>query len=277
MDSRPKCDVLALMAPCSRNRNSRKEKHFGSREMKKSISAPPNCAAHKQPDQAGEPDTMLRISDQDRHRALLEIFEIGARAENVPTVLEALLYCRENDVRAPTWLLEATFDLVTSLMRADDKKRGPGGNRLARCRQDMKHFIRWDFFHEVRRMQKKFSRKVKSKNPGKERHRPEYVAHWRAVHAVLGTSVDSARRAVSKILVGTAAAGSEEAIAKSVYIVSYSEPGRFLIPNPKVLEALFGLHIAPDRTWILERLGAPEPEAKSGKSLAPPTGTKAGK
>jgi hypothetical protein len=172
------------------------------------------------------------------HFRNLHFYKVATRAGNLSATMDALLYCQKNDLKAPAWLLMASFDLLAVAIRGGDKKKGPGGNLLARYQQDMKHFVRLSTVDEVREKQKDFAEKVRFAKIAKNKVDPEDAVYWKNMHAALGKNLESAREVASKLLVGTAAAGSEETIASSLKLVRAAKPGRFKLPSEPVLRAL---------------------------------------
>jgi len=69
-------------------------------------------------------------------------------------VAAALHYCDEHDLDAPRWLIRAASELVFALLRNEkSKKRGRACGIVARYRQDMIDFERWERVCEVREKQ----------------------------------------------------------------------------------------------------------------------------
>lgn len=195
---------------------------------------------------------------EDLHARDLMMFEIASKAGNITATLDALLYCRQRKVGAPGWLLEAAFDLAVSAIVGEDRKKGPGGNHLARYRQDLKHLVRHYTVEEVRSQQKEVAKNIRW---AETRQKPDlaYLVDRRAMRAAIGKSVEHARIAASKLLAGTAAAGGEEAIASSCKKMRSAPPGRYKLPDERVLDKL-GLAIPTTQKGVYEALGLPLPK-----------------
>jgi hypothetical protein len=82
----------------------------------------------------------------------LEIYRIMFHKEL--GVASALHYCAEHGVTAPPWLVQAASEILFVLLRNDKtKKRGRSAGIVARYRQDMIDFERWDLVRQVREKQ----------------------------------------------------------------------------------------------------------------------------
>jgi hypothetical protein len=91
-------------------------------------------------------------SIEDLDAAKLETYRRMFHAEL--GVAAALHYCTEHDLDAPRWLITAATELIFALLRNEkSKKRGRACGIVARYRQDMIDFERWERVREVREMQ----------------------------------------------------------------------------------------------------------------------------
>src|SRR4051794_40050665 len=76
-------------------------------------------------------------------------------------VLAALDYCVEYNVHQPPWLSKAARDLLCdAIVKPKSTKRGRASGYLARFRQDMIDFARWDTVNWVRNNQEEIRRQV---------------------------------------------------------------------------------------------------------------------
>ena len=84
-------------------------------------------------------------------------FEAG----NIGALLSAIHYCRSDNLTAPQWLLDASYDLLVEAIRhVKFGKPGRARSPFARFRQDMIHFARSDTVQEVREKQKEIREEV---------------------------------------------------------------------------------------------------------------------
>src|SRR5260221_5618 len=66
-------------------------------------------------------------------------------------------YCLTHDINVPAWLTRSSIELECALLRCGKpKRRGRTANSVARHRQDMRHFERWDAVCEIREKQNEF-------------------------------------------------------------------------------------------------------------------------
>ena len=73
----------------------------------------------------------------------------------------ALHYCNEHRLNVPPWLLKAALDAHCALLRGDKpKKRGRAASLVARFRQDIIAYARWDAVCECREKQKEIRQQV---------------------------------------------------------------------------------------------------------------------
>src|ERR1043165_2106140 len=73
----------------------------------------------------------------------------------------AIHYCRTHRLPAPEWLIDGAGNLLFSLLRhAKQGKRGRASGAVARYRQDMIDYARWDTVREVREKQAEIREQV---------------------------------------------------------------------------------------------------------------------
>ena len=101
-------------------------------------------------------------SIEELHETQLDDFETMSRSGVAVAIPAALHYCAEYGLSAPAWLVSASADLLCITLRSDTRrKRGRAARLVARYRQDMVHFARWDEICVAREQQKIFSKQVK--------------------------------------------------------------------------------------------------------------------
>ena len=161
------------------------------------------------------PFRSLAELDAQRLRYFEKMLEAGAMV----AVPAALHYCEENQVAVPPWLLKATTELLCDLLKREKSvRRGRSCGSVARYRQDMIDFTRWDCVLEVRRYQ------VELKDCMAMLHdRPDIPANIRVdrekMHAWVGSTFDRAYECASMMLRGSQAFGSPEAMKRSYHQV----------------------------------------------------------
>ncbi len=76
-------------------------------------------------------------------------------------VAAALDYCSEHQICSPEWLVTAAAEVMCDLLKRErPTRRGRAGSSIARYRQDIIDFDRWDTVLEVLRNQKKLVQEV---------------------------------------------------------------------------------------------------------------------
>src|SRR5262249_46483840 len=128
----------------------------------------------------------------------------------------ALHYCLEHDIAPPRWVAEAALLLLCDLLKREkSKRRGRAGGSVARYRQDMIDFLRWNEVDVLRNEQQR-SKRLMSEYPVcpaprlKQTYDSEVEkAKW------LGTSAKRLYECVSEVIEQTEAFGSAESIKRS--------------------------------------------------------------
>ena len=174
-------------------------------------------------------------------------FEAG----NFGAVLAAIRWCRRHDLTAPPWLLDASHALIVEAIRhIKSGKPGRAGNPLARLRQDMIHFARWDTVQMLREKQKETAAEVAGLR--KLKSDPSVVLKERDVIVIeeeekklqwLGRSWEMAYRCASAALRGTDSfAGPDAMKASYLKVQKLSEDPkqalRFRLVDPYTMQQL---------------------------------------
>src|SRR5436190_20532610 len=93
------------------------------------------------------------------HAERLECFRVSWHREL--GVAAALDYCAKHGLEAPRWVVEqAPALLCNALRRSGPKNRGRACNPIARYRQDMIDYERWDAVRDIRAKQKEIRKEV---------------------------------------------------------------------------------------------------------------------
>jgi hypothetical protein len=70
-------------------------------------------------------------------------------------------YCVTHDIEVPVWLTKDSIELECANLRpGKPKRRGRTANPVARHRQDMRHYERWDAVCEIEEKQKEFRTEI---------------------------------------------------------------------------------------------------------------------
>ncbi len=167
-------------------------------------------------------------------------------AEVVVAVPAALHYCDEYGLRAPAWLVKAALKLICGLLKREKSvKRGRAAGAIARHRQDMIDFMRWDevvVFLERQTVARERLRRDANESMSTlpqilgERER----ARW------LGNSKSQIFECVSEMLERTEGFGSPESVKRSYLDVqrNMKQPStvyRYRVFHPLFLQML-GIH-----------------------------------
>jgi hypothetical protein len=92
---------------------------------------------------------MLREEELERLKKALD-------AGVVLAVPAALHYCREHELQAPAWAIQAALDLLCDLLKRETSQNlGRSGGAVARHRQDLVDFIRWNEVEVLRENQER--------------------------------------------------------------------------------------------------------------------------
>jgi len=97
-----------------------------------------------------EPQPVDRLHEEEleRHRK--------SAVHNDIAVAAAMYYCAEEKICPPPWLVAASANLMIELLKKEkSKKRWRAAGRVARCRQDLFDFDRWNAVHQIRELKKK--------------------------------------------------------------------------------------------------------------------------
>ena len=147
------------------------------------------------------------------HAEQLECFRICWHRELA--VAAALRYCSQHRLNAPHWLVgEAETVLCAQLRPKKRNKRGRASNAVARYRQDMIDYERWDTVREVREKQTEILKHVEelraiSRVPRSLLQEREKMLHW------VGHDWLRVYECASMMLAKTRAAGGPEAMKAS--------------------------------------------------------------
>src|SRR5262249_25562918 len=104
-----------------------------------------------------------RVAEFDRRE--LELLRKCYEAKVVLAAPAALHYCLEHDIAPPRWVAEAALLLLCDLLKREkSKRRGRAGGSVARYRQDMIDFLRWNEVDVLRNEQQR-SKRLMSEYP----------------------------------------------------------------------------------------------------------------
>jgi hypothetical protein len=174
----------------------------------------------------------------------LELFRQMVDAGVLVGVPAALHFCIEHVVPAPGWLLGAAMTLLCDLLKREKStQRGRARGAVARYRQDMVDFIRWNEVLVIREKQVLSAETVaaysiRPGDPMYERFKEEVARHkW------LGRSLSDAFECVSEMLERTDAHGSPDSIKRSYRQVERNhrhrtERYRYCLLHPLFLKML---------------------------------------
>ena len=177
------------------------------------------------------------------HNFQLGCFETMAGSGVVVAIAAALHYCRQHDLEAPRWVVAAADDLLCDLLRREkSNRRGRASGTVARHRQDMIDYARWDQVKEVRRRQIEIAEQVEelrgiSNVPAKILEDRQKMLAW------VGTTLNRAFECAAMILEGSEAYGSPDAIKRSYFQVDHnnrdpSQALRYHLLDPEFLRML---------------------------------------
>jgi hypothetical protein len=203
------------------------------------------------------------VADQDAVGAINER-ELGFMREMMINHLEiavaaALNFCDEHGICPPEWLVKAAAEVLVDLLKREKtRKRGRAGAAIARYRQDMIDFERWDAVLEARRNQ------AKSKSEAEACRAASYVPKSMLVqrekmHNWFGTNWLRAYECAAMTLTGRDARASPESMK-----ASYQKVGRTLKDPVNATR----YHVVEQA--FLRKLGFPDFfERKPGTKLMP--------
>lgn len=173
------------------------------------------------------------------HRRELEILRRGLDAGVTVAVPAALHYCLEHRLPAPEWLCGAALTLLCDLLKREkSKKRGRSTSAVARYRQDLVDFIRWNEAIVLREKQTRAHQTVNDYativDPSCRLYREEVQrAEW------LGRSMETIFQCVSEVLEETEAFGSPESMKRSYHQVNRNHKDPVKVYRHLLLHPLF--------------------------------------
>jgi hypothetical protein len=146
----------------------------------------------------------------------LERLQKARDAGMVLAVPAAMAYCLEHDLAAPPWLVKSAFELLCDLLRREkSKNRGRSAGSVARYRQDMVDFIRWNEVLVLQENQQRSIELMRTYPACPSRDRTDIYAQEKAKAEWLGTSLEQIYECVSEVLEKTGASGGAESIKRS--------------------------------------------------------------
>ena len=167
-------------------------------------------------------------SIRDIHDSELACLEAMIQSGVAVAVPAALHYCTEHQLSAPSWLLPAAMEMLCSLLKREKSpKRGRSCGAVARYRQDMIDYARWDQIMLVREKQRDILREVEQLRrlrnvPRRLMHEHEKLLEW------VGRTLSRAFECAAMLLEGSEAYGSAEAMKRS-----YSRSGATIAIAPR--------------------------------------------
>jgi hypothetical protein len=182
-------------------------------------------------------------SMRELHANELACLEAMARSGIEVAVPAALNYCTEHGLNTPPWLLVAATGMFSSLLKLQKStKRGRSCGVVARYRQDMIDYARWDQIMVVRERQLLIREQIEelrtiSAVPCGVLEEHEKTLAW------LGSTLNRAFECAAMLLRGTSAFGSPEALKRSYFKVRRNscDPDqalRYRQLNPSILKML---------------------------------------
>lgn len=162
-------------------------------------------------------------------------------------VAAALHYCAKHDLTLPRWVLSAApIVLGCALSKSLSNKRGRSGSPLARYRQDMVDYARWDAVCEVRSRQISLREELDELRACKAAPRPLTEEHEKLLRWV-GHTWLRAYECAAMILAQTIARGGPDAMKGSyIRVKGNQHPLRYHLFDRDFLRSL-GLEIDCDR------------------------------
>jgi hypothetical protein len=153
------------------------------------------------------------------HDHELFCLETMAQSGVALAVPAALHYCVQNQLSPPPWLLPATTEMLCGLLKREKPtKRGRSRGAVARYRQDMIDYARWDRVMVVRGKQQEILEQVQElrtlpKVPKGILDEREKMLAW------VGRTLNQAFECAAMLLEGSEAFGSAEAMKRSYFQV----------------------------------------------------------
>lgn len=182
-------------------------------------------------------------SIDDLHASELACFEMMARSGVSVAVPAALHYCVEHQLNAPSWLLPAATDMHCSLLKREkSNKRGRSCGAVARYRQDMIDYARWDQIMVVREKQRDILEQAQGLRKLANVPKSLLGEHEKML-AWVGRSLNRAFECAAMLLEGSEAYGSPEAMKRSYFQVRRnsrdpSQAPRYHLLNRPILHKL---------------------------------------
>ena len=163
---------------------------------------------------------MLESERRNRVRILdemeLESLKKARDAGVIIAVPAALDYCLEHGLPPPSWLVQAASDLLCDLLtREKSTKRGRSAGAVARYRQDMVDFLRWNEVEVVLENQQRSNELLTTYPTNPSPGQADIYAEEVAKAEWLGTSRSRIYQCVSEVLEKTDAFGGPESIKRS--------------------------------------------------------------
>jgi hypothetical protein len=153
------------------------------------------------------------------HEHELARLETMAQSGVALAVPAALHYCVQHQLSPPPWLLPATTEMLCGLLKREKStKRGRACGPVARYRQDMIDYARWDQVMVVREKQQEILKQVQKLRslptiPKSILDEQEKMLAW------VGHTLNRAFECASMLLEGSEAFGSAEAMKRSYFQV----------------------------------------------------------
>jgi hypothetical protein len=160
----------------------------------------------------------------------LACFEVMAGSGVVVAIAAALHYCRQHRLHVPPWAVAAADELLCDLLRRErSNRRGRACGAVARHRQDMIDYARWDQVKDVRQRQIEIAEQVEELR-GLANVAPERLEEREKMLAWAGSTLNRAFECAAMILEGSEAYGSPDAIKRSYFQVERNshDPGQAL-------------------------------------------------
>ena len=179
-------------------------------------------------------------SIEDHHRERLESFRVMWHSE--VGVFAAAFYCAAHKLALPDWLVPRLPVVLSALLTGPTGKRGRANNPIARYRQDLIDYARWDAVKEVRYKQTELLEEVNELKA--MRTVPTAMLKERTkLLAWVGESLEQAYLCAAALLAGGRASGGYDAVRKSYRRVERNsrDPGQLLryhLVDPQVLREL---------------------------------------
>lgn len=161
-------------------------------------------------------DSVRSSAVQELHRQEFEQLRNAYEAGVIVAAPAALHYCLEWGVAPPQWVVEAALhELCDLLKREKSKRRGRAAGAIARYRQDMVDFMRWNQVVVLREEQQRSTRLMETYPTCPSQGQARIYAEEAAKAEWLGHTLTRVYECASEGLEGTDAFGSPESIKRS--------------------------------------------------------------